>query len=272
MAGNAQPKKTPSPFLKWAGGKRWLTNQISILLPASGKKYFEPFLGSGAMFFYSRPEKSVLSDANSSLIETYCAIKNDHQKVVSYLCTHASKHSEDYYYSVRSMECRNEYSRAAQFIYLNRTCWNGLYRVNKQGAFNVPKGSKTKVFLDDDDFGAIALALVNSEISTGDFESQIDKAADGDVIFADPPYTVRHKYNGFIKYNETLFSWEDQVRLRDALLRAKRRGAKILLTNADHESIRTLYERDFSLVEASRYSAISGAAGSRGKYPELLIE
>lgn len=235
-------------------------------------KYIEPFLGSGAVFFHLRPKSSILSDANEALIESYLAIKSDYKRVADHLRAHATKHSAEYYYKIRAMKCRNEYSRAAQFIYLNRTCWNGLYRVNRQGEFNVPIGTKTKVILDDDDFENISSALQNSEITAADFETQIDRSGAGDFVFADPPYTVRHKHNGFIKYNETLFHWDDQVRLRDALLRAKNRGVRILLTNADHESIRTLFRDDFSISELSRYSAISGVSSSRGSYSELIIE
>ena len=261
-----------APFLKWAGGKRWLTARVSELPEEVTGRYFEPFLGSGAMFFHLSPSAAVLSDANGALIETYQAIKSDHQRVMRHLKIHASLHCPDYYYRVRAMSCRNEFSRAAQLIYLNRTCWNGLYRVNQLGIFNVPVGTNTKVLHDDRDLSEVANALAPSELSTNDFESQIDRAIGGDMVFADPPYTVRHKHNGFITYNEKLFSWDDQIRLRDALLRAKVRGVNVMLTNADHQSIRTLYHQDFSITELSRYSAISGLVSSRGSYPELLIE
>lgn len=223
------------------------------------------------MFFHWRPSRAVLSDTNAELIETYEAIRSDYRKVVSHLRGHAAKHSSEYYYYMRSASFRNEYTRAAKFIYLNRTCWNGLYRVNQQGIFNVPKGSKTNVLLDGDDFEAIATLLREAQLVCADFEPQIDAAQKGDVVFADPPYTVRHKHNGFVKYNETLFCWNDQVRLRDALLRAKQRGVNILLTNADHKSIRALYQPPFQFEEMSRFSAISGLSSSRGKYAELLV-
>lgn len=264
--------KDSPPFLKWAGGKRWLTTRVAELPQVVTGRYFEPFLGSGAMFFHLKPESAILSDANDALIEVYQAIQADHAKVNAHLRFHASRHSPAYYYAVRSMSCRNEFTRAAQFIYLNRTCWNGLYRVNQKGEFNVPIGTKTKVLLDDDNFEKVANVLRDCELSTNDFESQIDRSIKGDMVFADPPYTVRHKHNGFIKYNENLFSWDDQVRLRDALWRAKRRGVYVMLTNADHESIRTLYADEFSITEMARYSAISGLSSSRGNYPELLIE
>lgn len=223
------------------------------------------------MFFHAAPSRAVLSDANEALVETYAALQANHEKVSEHLLEHARRHSREHYYKVRSTVCRNEFTRAAKFIYLNRTCWNGLYRVNRQGIFNVPKGTKDRVTLESDDFEEISNRLKVATVLCADFQSQIDKAGDGDVIFADPPYTVRHKHNGFIKYNENLFSWDDQVRLHEALLKAKQRGAKIFLTNADHSSIRSLYADGFSILELSRFSAISSAAGTRGKYAELLI-
>lgn len=260
-----------SPFLKWAGGKRWLVGGIEGLLSDEMGTYFEPFLGSAAMYFSHCHPRAVLSDTNERLIETYAAIKDDYKKVVQALGRHARKHNKDYYYKVRQQKFKNEYTRAAQFIYLNRTCWNGLYRVNLDGVFNVPKGTKDRVLLGDDDFGAIAKKLCAAEIACADFEIQIDRAMESDVVFADPPYTVRHNYNGFVKYNEVLFSWDDQLRLHAALLRAKQRGVRIFLTNANHDSIRALYQADFSIFSVKRYSAISSSSTSRGSYSELLI-
>ena len=271
MLCEAKPQPNVPPFLKWAGGKRWLTGLVAPLpsVGASGT-YIEPFLGSAAMYFHWQPAKAVLSDTNAALVETYSALKVDHTKVAAHLRRHAELHDEDYYY-LRSKACRTEFTRAAQFIYLNRTCWNGLYRVNRQGSFNVPKGSKSAVELATDDFGSVATLLQRASIVCSDFEVQIDSAIAGDVVFADPPYTVRHQHNGFVKYNEKLFSWADQIRLRDSLLRAKNRGVSVLLTNADHESIRELYSPSFQIEEIARFSAISSSAATRGNYAELLI-
>ncbi len=260
-----------TPFLRWAGGKRWLTKRLIDLTPEFTGTYFEPFLGSAAIFFSRQPKHAVLSDKNQALIETYQAIKSDFSKVEKHLRVHAANHSTEHYYAVRAANYRTPHTRAAQFIYLNRTCWNGLYRVNKQGVFNVPIGTKQTVIYENESFQAVSELLKNSDILYSDFETQINKAKTGDHIFADPPYTVRHKHNGFITYNEVLFSWDDQVRLRDALLRAKNRQVKVFLTNADHKSIRELYETDFELTELSRYSAIAGIVKNRGSYPELLI-
>lgn len=260
-----------TPFLKWAGGKRWLLPLARQLRSLSFNSYIEPFLGSGAMFFGLRPVgQSLLSDRNADLIETYEAIKADWGSVQRLLAHHQRQHSETYYYECRQKKMRTAATRAARFIYLNRTCWNGLYRVNKRGEFNVPVGTKTNVLLESDRFDLVANALRNVELSDGDFEAQINRAKAGDLIFADPPYTVRHQYNGFIKYNETLFSWEDQQRLHAALTRAKQRGAMVICTNADHNSIRSLYS-NFTVTPVERYSAIAGAGGVRGNYAELII-
>lgn len=259
------------PFLKWAGGKRWLMPLAQQLSTEKIKTYYEPFVGSGAMFFALQPAKAVLADFNQELIHTYKAIRNDWQAVFSELRRHHRNHSSDYYYKIRSSNPRTPHTQAARFIYLNRTCWNGLYRVNLEGVFNVPIGTKTNVVLDTDDFEAVASLLKKTSLQTGDFERVIGKAGKGDLIFADPPYTVRHQFNGFVKYNEKLFSWSDQERLMKALLRAKARGAKILCTNADHHSVRELYGNDFSLTPVNRYSAISGKKTTRGKYAELII-
>ena len=229
------------PFLKWAGGKRWLMPLARQLAAEKIETYYEPFVGSGAMFFALRPVRAVLSDSNEELIQTYKAIRTDWQAVVSELKRHHRNHCADYYYKIRSSIPRVPHTQAARFIYLNRTCWNGLYRVNRRGVFNTPIGTKTSVVLQNDDFGAVASLLKGVSLHAGDFERVIDKAGKGDFVFSDPPYTVRHQFNGFVKYNEKLFSWADQERLMAALQRAKSRGAKILCTNADHQSVRELY-------------------------------
>lgn len=267
-----EPQETAIPFLKWAGGKRWLTSvDLPALTTNLAGQYFEPFAGSAAIFFYLAPAKAVLSDTNDRLIETYQAIKDDWQKVATELARHARLHSKDYYYRVREQALRTPHTRAAQFIYLNRTCWNGLYRVNLNGIFNVPIGTKTDVLLETDDFDLIAKRLTNTELHCSDFETQISKAGEGDFIFADPPYTVRHNFNGFIKYNEKLFKWDDQIRLARALAAAKARGAQVVCTNADHESVRALYQDDFELQSKSRFSSIAGSGDKRGQFSELLI-
>jgi DNA adenine methylase len=260
-----------TPFLKWAGGKRWLSDRVLELIPEGFGTYFEPFLGSGAIFFSLQPKAAVLSDLNGDLINAYTSIRDCSEKVNVVLRQHHRLHSKDYYYSIRASTLRAQHKRAAQFIYLNRTCWNGLYRVNLSGAFNVPIGTKTKVILDTDDFPATAKLLSRAELHCRDFEVTINLAGENDVIFADPPYTIHHNHNGFVKYNENIFSWQDQIRLRDAIVRAATRGAKIIMTNANHESVRNLYSEGFTLTPMSRMSVIAGASTARKAYEELLI-
>lgn len=263
--------KSPLPFLKWAGGKRWISKRIVELVGAVEGKYIEPFLGSGAVFFSLRPQQAILSDINFELINTYRAIKSDPEKVLILLNDHQHHHSKDYYYKMREYKSSCDFKMAARFIYLNRTCWNGLYRVNRKGEFNVPIGTKSNVMMVTDDWGALSDLLKSSELICGDFEEAIEQAQKGDLVFADPPYTVKHNLNGFIKYNDALFSWRDQVRLRDSLLRAKQRGVRVIITNANHSSIRELYEKNFCLEAITRASVLAGSSAHRGRYEELLI-
>lgn len=272
MEGDGGAEQQLLPFLKWAGGKRWLMNLANEIREGGVGTYYEPFVGSGAMFFAINPAVAILNDSNADLIDAYRAIKTDHVSVERLLRKHHRLHCSEYYYAMRASVPRSRHGRAARFIYLNRTCWNGLYRVNRKGDFNVPKGTKTKVMLDTDNFAQVARRLSSATLCNGDFESVIALAGAGDFVFADPPYTVRHQYNGFIEYNEKLFTWDDQVRLRDCLRAAVQRGAQVVCTNAEHHSIRELYGSGFQLHGVSRYSAIAGSAKSRGNYAELIIK
>lgn len=259
------------PFLKWAGGKRWLIKSHKYAFDLSGiRRYVEPFVGSGAVFFGLSPSKALLNDANPDLIDTYRAIQSDWAAVARSLARHQKLHGDNYYYEVRASSPRTQAGRAARFIYLNRTCFNGLFRVNRLGQFNVPKGTKTSVVLDSDDFESIAERLANVQLVSGDFESVVDGCGKGDLVYADPPYTVKHNTNGFIKYNERLFSWADQERLKFALERAAARGARVVISNADHPSIHDLYEGAGCMV-AERHSVMASESVRRKRTTELLI-
>lgn len=260
------------PFLKWPGGKRWLAADHRGIFPTKFKRYVEPFLGSASVFFALKPERALLSDANEELITTYRAIRWRPKAVVDALNRHAARHCDTYYYEARSTQPEGLIERAARLIYLNRTCFNGIYRVNLDGVFNVPRGTKNTVVLPTDDFQALGRMLRGVQLENKDFEEIIDQAVEGDFVFADPPYTVRHNTNGFIKYNEKLFSWSDQERLAAALARARRRGARIVATNANHASIRELYaSHRFAQRTVSRFSSISAASSSRKQFEELVI-
>lgn len=261
-----------SPFLRWAGGKRWLTSGHAELFPNEFGSYFEPFLGSGSVYFYLQPEKAVLSDLNEELIDCYIAIRDDWQLVYQLLEAHSKLHCSEYYYQVRANYPVTLAAKAARFIYLNRTCWNGLYRVNASGKFNVPIGTKKTALLDGDNFERLAQHFKGAEFISNDFEVVIDRAKSNDFIFVDPPYTVKHNYNGFIGYNEKIFRWEDQMRLAECLKSAHQRGCKLMLTNANHNSIRDLYKDYFEIIELSRYSTIAGISSNRGIYEEVVIK
>ncbi|MGK5736952.1 DNA adenine methylase [Acinetobacter junii] len=261
-----------NPFLAWTGGKRWLVKVAPELLTVSFQgTYIEPFLGGGSFFYALNPSNSILGDANRDLVITYKAIRDHHSEVVKLLQAHHVNHSKEYYYLIRAKKFLSEIEIAAQFIYLNRTCFNSIYRVNLKGEFNVPIGTKNKVIQDTDKWDEWSDRLSNSEIIHSDFEVLIDKAEKGDLLFLDPPYTVRHNNNGFVKYNEILFSWADQERLANAANRARLRGAKIIITNANHESLRELYLNNFTVKEVSRYSSIAAKSLNRNKYEELII-
>lgn len=265
-------KKQPIvPFLKWAGGKRWLVSKHAELLNLEHNRYIEPFLGSGSVFFHIQPEKAILSDLNENLIGVYSAIKMDWEKVVEELKKHHKKHCKDYYYKIRASKPRTLFTKAARFIYLNRTCWNGLYRVNLKGEFNVPIGTKKDVLYETDDFKEISELLKDVELLPLDFEAVLNRATAGDFVFADPPYTVCHNNNGFLKYNETIFSWNDQLRLRNATFEANKRGAKVLILNAGHDSIRHLYKGFGCQIELERASVLAGQSKYRKRVSELAI-
>ena len=276
MSGSEEERRLsssrPVPFLKWAGGKRWLVKKFIALFPTTYGCYIEPFLGGGSVFFALRPQKSILSDSNARLIETYTQIRDNPKYISKLLRQHQANHSDKYYYLVRKRKHPNSAAqRAAQFIYLNRTCWNGLYRVNLKGEFNVPRGTKSSVILATDDFLAVANVLKNSELIAQDFSTTMAKAGAGDFVYVDPPYTVNHKYNGFAKYNEKIFSWADQVRLRDDVVSAIERGARVAISNADHISVSKLYQGIGTHKSVSRKSIIAASSEYRGCADELLI-
>lgn len=259
------------PILKWAGGKRWLSAALEPWIKDCRGTYFEPFLGSAAVFLYHRPKPARLSDLNADLIECYLALREEHEEVRGCLASLAQREPDAAYYDIRDERPPTRAARAARFLYLNRTCWNGLYRVNLRGDFNVPRGTKTQILLPTDDFNALSSALQDADIKVADFEASISQADEGDVVFADPPYTVAHNMNGFIKYNQKIFTWKDQERLADALKQASSRGATVLATNADHPDVRRLYEGEFHASSLSRASVIAASANNRRVTTELFL-
>ena len=261
-----------TPFLNWAGGKRWLVAKHAELLWADASRLIEPFLGSGAVYFHLQPKAAILADLNRELILTYSALRDDYQTVLRHLRSHHRRHDRDHYYSVRTSRPPTNAARAAKFIYLNRTCFNGLYRVNARGAFNVPKGTKDAVLYPTDDFERLSHILQGAELLACDFEDTIAQAGVGDLVYADPPYTVKHNSNNFLKYNERIFSWEDQKRLAVSLAEAAARGAHVLVSNADHASVRELYSAScWSHITLWRHSRLASSSQHRGRTTEVVI-
>ena len=273
--GDATVKSIPNeplvPFLKWAGGKRWFTIRHLNLVPEHYEKYFEPFLGSGAMYFALKPPFALLSDINSDLISCFQAVREAPRTIAEQLQKHHISHCSNYYYEMRSSKPEDSVERAAWLIYLNRTCWNGLYRVNRKNEFNVPIGSKIKVVLETDDFIGISKLLSRADIRCQDFEETLELTGSGDFVFIDPPYTVKHNLDSFIKYNDSIFSWADQIRLRDAVVRASSRGTQILVTNANHASVREIYCDVGKLDVVKRSSVLAADSAHRIQTEELVI-
>ena len=229
------------PFLKWPGGKQWLVKKYIHLFPQEYNVYFEPFLGGASVFFALQPKKTVLSDINEEVVNLYRVMRDYPNDLSQILSTHNKNHSNQYYYQVRNSTPRNCIEQAGRTLYLNRTCFNGIYRVNKKGEFNVPIGTKTDCIYDIASFGEYSKILKRSQIHTNDFSISIRLAQKDDFVFADPPYTSKTQDGCFIKYNDTLFSWNDQLRLHDELCSARNKGVIVVLTNKDNKEIENLY-------------------------------
>lgn len=257
------------PLLKWAGGKRRLLDDILPLVPPSFGRYFEPFLGGAALFFALRPPWAYLSDKNAELIHAYLQVRNHPESVIREL--RKLKNSEEEYYRVRSSAPEKDAARAARLIYLTALAFNGIYRVNLRGQFNVPYGYK--VHLDPCDEERIlesSAILRTAVVRQVDFQHAVSDARQGDLIYLDPPYTVAHGNNGFVKYNARIFSWEDQVRLAALARDLVGRGCTVLVSNADHSSIRQLYD-GFEVKIIERNSIIAASSGSRSVVTECLF-
>ena len=262
----------PRPFLRWAGSKQRLLRQIVPRLPVRFGTYLEPFLGAGSLFFLLEPPHAILSDTNLELISTYRAIRDDPNTVLQYL-EDFDPLDRDQYYRIRDSESRGRFRSAAKFIYLNRACWNGLYRVNSQGKFNVPYGSpRSSHIIDSSVILACSEALNRPgvELFHGDFESAISNSSTQDLIFLDPPYVTGHNNNGFIDYNEKLFSWSDQERLASIALDLHASGVNVLITNAYHPDVLDLYP-SFNFDILSRHSTLAGNTIHRKATQEVLM-
>lgn len=257
------------PFLRWAGGKTWLIKHLSNYLPANGyTNYHEPFLGGGAVFFSLEPHKAYLSDLNKELIDTYKQIQNNVEEVIIQLSKFSN--TESHYYEIRSNIYTDAAQKAAKFIYLNQTSFNGIYRVNLKGEYNVPFGYRNKCFYDPEGLRLSSKALTDVVLMHVDFMETLNNVKENDLVFVDPPYTVAHENNGFVKYNQKIFAWEDQERLSAYLKSVTDRGAHFIMTNAAHKSIEALYTDIGRSIKLKRASLIGGKGAIRTTYNELI--
>lgn len=260
------------PFLKWPGGKKWIAQDITDLISERlTGRYYEPFLGGGAVFFKLRPRHATLSDINENLINVYQQVINNVHLIIEKL-KNIPVNSETYY-KIREEDIACPIERAVRFLYLNRTAFGGIYRLNKAGKFNVPYGGGQRTpapLWRDDLLKSASNALKDVEFAVSDFEKSIRMAKYGDVIYCDPTYTVSHENNGFIRYNEKNFSWKDQERLARASKRALKRGASVIVSNACHESLIELY-RPYKPLTLKRKSLVSRNPAARREVNEYLF-
>lgn len=271
----SKAKRPVQPFLRWAGGKRWLARliapKITEFINDSHGRYFEPFLGGGAMFFAVAPQRAHLSDSNENLISTFCLVRDRYQEIEKILRTIAV--SADNYYKLRAATEIEDILNATRFIFLNRTCYGGLYRTNQQGQFNVPYGggSRTpenlwkKGILER---AALLLQRSKARIECCDFEESIGRAKRGDVVYCDPTYQNPSRRQ-FDRYNAEIFSWADQERLADAALKARKRGALVFISNGASKEIRKLF-RTNEQIAFERKKTIGRRPKNKETHREML--
>jgi len=271
----------PKPFVKWVGGKRQLLAQFRRLnlyppekFDVKTGRYFEPFVGGGAVFFDLLPEEGFLSDLNKELVTTYNIIKNYVEELIESLKKHQT--NKEYFLKIRAQDpnALNELAVASRFIFLNRTCFNGMYRVNSKGGFNVPYGKyNNPLICDEDNLRKVSKALQCVDIKHQDYKQVLKKARKGDFVYFDPPYYPVSKTASFTSYTAESFLEKEQTELRDTLLKLNKRGCFVMLSNSDTPFINKIYSGfrgiRISKVEAGR--AINSNGSGRGKITEVLV-
>lgn len=267
------------PFTKWTGGKRQLLPVIRELMPKKYNRYFEPFVGGGALFFDLAPKNAVINDFNAELINCYQQIKDNPQELIEILKVHQEYNSKEYYLDLRSadrderIDMMSEVQRAARILYMLRVDFNGLYRVNSKNQFNVPYGRyKNPKIVDENLVSTISTYLNNNqiEIKKGDFEKAVLDVQPGDFVYFDPPYIPLSETSAFTSYTHEGFSYDEQVRLRDTFKKLSDTGAYVMLSNSSSFLVEELY-RDFNIhyVEATRTNGAKSS--SRGKISEVIV-
>ncbi len=268
-------KEETYPIVKWVGGKRQLMFELLKNMPEDFNRYFEPFIGGGALFFYLQPDNAYISDMNEELINLYQVVRDSVDELIADLQKHDI--SKEYFMEIRNIDRTEEYEnwsdvqKASRFIYLNRTCFNGMYRVNSQGQFNVPFGHyKNPRIVDENNLINCSNLLQRTEIKHADFSEILKKVKKGDFVYFDPPYVPLSETSSFTSYTKDGFDLDMQLSLRDVCDELDSMGVKFLLSNSDTQFVNELYENyNIKKVFASRQ--INANADGRGKITEVLV-
>lgn len=270
------------PFLKWVGGKTQLLEDINRLKPKNIKTYYEPFVGGGSVFLNLQPKKIIINDYNSELINTYNVVKNNVDELINELKVHEENNSKDYFYELRvwdrngALKDKTDVERAGRFIYLNKTCYNGMFRVNSQGQFNVPYGRYKNPNIVNEEIIRADSTFLNKHNVVAlnmDFEKAVENAEKGDFVYFDTPYTpITDDSQSFVGYTLNSFGNDEQIRLRDLFLELSNRGVNVMLSNSSTEFIHDIYSeyKDYiHTVKAKR--SINSKGDGRGKVDEVII-
>ena len=265
----------PKPFLKWVGGKAQLLSELTTRLPSSFENYFEPFVGGGALFFRLSPQSAILMDVNEELVNVYEVVQSQLEELIIDLQKHV--YEKNYYYQIRLADRQTEYQnwskvqRASRLIYLNKTCFNGLYRVNSRGEFNTPMGKyKNPKILDEPNLRACHQALVGVEIIHASFLEIEAKVKPGDFVYFDPPYVPLSATSNFTSYSKQKFDSQMQLALQHLCDRLNNKGIQFMVSNSSAPLVIDLYKSyKIEFVYATR--AINSHSLKRGKIPEVLI-
>lgn len=267
------------PFTKWTGGKRQLLPEIDKMIPKTFNCYYEPFVGGGAVLFHLQPTRAIINDYNEELINCYIQIKDNVYLLMEYLQKHEKNNSKEYYLNIRSLDRNNglkqisDIERAARIMYMLRVNFNGLYRVNSKNEFNVPYGKyKNPKILDESLLLSIHRYLNNNDIGllSGDFETVVESAKEGDFVYFDPPYMPISQTSSFTSYTNEGFTFEDQIRLRDTFVQLDKRGVKVLLSNSLTQEVLELYKNyNVRVINVKRMNGAT--TESRKKIQEILV-
>lgn len=270
-----QLQKETYPIVKWVGGKRQLMFELLKNMPKTYNRYFEPFIGGGALFFELQPENAYISDMNEELINLYLVVRYNVEELIKDLCWHEV--SKEYFLQMRNLDREEDFKnlsevkKASRFIYLNRTCFNGLYRVNSQGQFNVPFGNyKNPRIIDERNLRNCSELLQKTEIRCADFAEVLNHAQNGDFVYFDPPYVPLNETSSFTSYTKDGFDIDMQFKLREVCDELDSMGVMFMLSNSDTKFVNELYSNyQIKKVFASR--AVNANANGRGKITEVLV-